>query len=160
MHEKFPRQMYLLLLLNANDASPIKHKLRLQKLMFLLQKEIIEERGLQPSLEKYNFDAYNYGPFSDDLIDDIEFLKDLNLIEVSSENNTEVYRITEKGKKFLRNFLSKIPESQLKLIKPFINELEKLKRKWNNVPLNKLLRYVYEKYPEYTEKSLIKHLLY
>jgi len=151
-----PRQLYLLLLL---DGDPVKQRLRLQKLMFLLQKEIVERKGLQASTEEYDFTAYNYGPFSDELIDDIEFLKDLELIDVIKENDVELYKITEKGRKFLADFLQKAPSSSKKLLQTVKREIENLKKKWNKEPLKKLLRYVYEYYPEYTEKSLIRHLL-
>lgn len=156
MRGSVPRQLYLLLLL---DGDPVKQRLRLQKLMFLLQKEIIERKGLQASTEEYDFTAYNYGPFSDELMDDVEFLKDLGLIDVIKENDVELYKITEKGERFLADFLKKAPDPLKKLFQSIKHEVEKLKKKWNKEPLKKLLRYVYEYYPEYTEKSLIRHLL-
>ena len=156
MRGGIPRQLYILLLLNEGS---VREKLRLQKLMFLLQKEIVERKGLKISIDQYDFTAYNYGPFSDELIDDVEFLKDLGLINVKKENDIEIYEITKKGRKFLADLSKRIPNFTKNLLQSIEREIENLRRKWDKEPLKKLLRYVYENYPEYTEKSLIKHLL-
>ena len=152
-----PRAAYALLLLGACEGKPIIHKLRLQKLIFLLQKEIIEPGLLSIIQGSYDFRPYNYGPFSEEVIDDIEFLKDLGLVEVAEKNGSEVYKLTNKGKQLFEKILSTF-KNDAQFRKAF-EKITELKKRWVKEELEKLLKYVYERYPEYTEKSMIKHLL-
>lgn len=141
------------MILASSKGEPVKGNLRLQKLVFLLEKEIIEKKGYMLSNELYEFRPYNYGPYSEDVLDDVELLKDLGLITTGT-NEKEFYKITNKGIEVLNRLIEKNPN-----LKNIMSEIENLKKRWNNVPLKKLLQYVYRKYPEYTEKSLIKHLI-
>ena len=61
---------YLLLLLYINDKEPIKGSVRLMKMMFLFNEQIapaLKKKGLD-SEKLPDFIAYNYGPFSKDLL--------------------------------------------------------------------------------------------
>ena len=69
-------------------------------------------------------------------------------------DNKEVYEITTNG----RQLVNKLLEENATL-KNLMKDIEQLKKKWNATPLIKLLRYVYMKYPEYAEKSMIKHMI-
>ncbi|MFV2044596.1 MAG: hypothetical protein ACC700_15350 [Anaerolineales bacterium] len=65
----------------GKQGEPIKGFTRLQKLFFLLWKEAGFDR-LVPELRE--FEAYNYGPFSNSLYDDIEFAKSLGPVPPSN----------------------------------------------------------------------------
>src|SRR5258706_9725882 len=67
----------LLLLLVGTDPSGIGGTTRLQKLLFLLERE----EGLTPSENGFEFEPYKAGPYSPRLYDDLEFLENLGYLE-------------------------------------------------------------------------------
>ena len=134
---------FILLLLDADNQKPIEGNLFIQKEMFLIVKEVCTE--LENEL---NFKAYNYGPYSQQLVNLLEELEENSLIEIDRFDDNNEYKITDRGRQELKN-------------KTFSDEI---KRKINNLKVgsNKLgykglLRYVYFTYPEYTENSKIKN---
>lgn len=174
---------YLLLLLYINDKEPIKGSVRLTKMMFLFNEQIapaLKKEGLD-SEKLPEFIAYNYGPFSKDLYEQVDFftgigfmqIRDLNETEemsrvdnivekefvdecyedeeeTKSENSYREYRITEIGSGFVENeLLEKLIPSQLELLRQY-------KKKITEMTMKQLLHYVYTRYPQYAEKSLIK----
>lgn len=71
---------------------------------------------------------------------------------VFSDEKTEVFKLTEKGKKKAKEIWDRLPkEEQEKIIA--------VKKKFNTMNLKQFLRYVYRKYPEYTTASEIKEYL-
>lgn len=174
---------YLLLLLYLNDKEPIKGAVKLTKMMFLFEKQIapaLKERGLE-SDKLPEFFAYNYGPFSKDIYQQLDLFKSINFIEVEDmysdeelscadnmienefvdecyegdielkiENNYWIYKIADKGSGFVESELLPNIKEEHRIL------LEQFKRKITDMPIRKLLYYVYTKYPEYTDKSLIK----
>jgi len=147
-----PRAVYILLLLYANKSAPVREQLKLEKLVFLFEQQL-KTKGLHIASESYNFRPYHYGPFSEDVLDDVYFLKDLGMVNVDEDEEKFQVSITEKGKEFLERMIQRnaIPKSILK-------EAETLKGRWNEKDTRLLLKYVYENYREYTEKSLIREL--
>jgi uncharacterized phage-associated protein len=165
----------LLLLLYANECEDIKGITRLEKLMYLLLKEGGFEEELKDDI---HFEAYDFGPFSPEVYDVLEALKEKKIIQsrsekydtfgevfdellyreleenppiISSERTMEVYSLTEdKGMRLIQvlNERGKITEEDLK-------KVEQIKSKYNGLKLNDLLKYVYETYPESTKKSKI-----
>lgn len=84
MQPPIGRRNLLLLLLGLDaDPSGLGGITRLQKLLFLLERE----EGLTPAEAGYEFEAYKAGPYSPELYDDLEFLENLGLLkaEVTSE---------------------------------------------------------------------------
>ena len=175
---------YLLLLLYINDKEPIKGSVRLTKMMFLFNEQIapaLKSKGLD-SEKLPDFIPYNYGPFSKDLYEQVDFftgigfmqVRDLNETEemsgvdnivekefvdecyededeTKSENSSREYRITDTGSGFVENeLLEKVTSPQLEL-------LQQYKKKITEMTLKQLLHYVYTRYPQYAEKSLIKN---
>ena len=70
---------YLLLLLALDDKKPIVGAIRLMKMMFLFDKEIapvITKKGA-PMDVRPDFMAYDFGPFSKDIYEQIEFFETL-----------------------------------------------------------------------------------
>ena len=175
---------YLLLLLYINDKEPIKGSVRLTKMMFLFNEQIapaLKSKGLD-SEKLPDFIPYNYGPFSKDLYEQVDFftgigfmqVRDLNETEEMSgvdnivekefvdecyededetkaENSYREYCITDIGSSFVENELLE------KVTFPQLNLLQQYKKKITEMTLKQLLHYVYTRYPQYAEKSLIKN---
>jgi uncharacterized protein YwgA len=177
--------MLLVLLYSSGGKSdfndPVSGRTRLMKLLFLLQNEYNLHKKLGID-EEYGFEAYNYGPFSKDVYDDVEFLENVGLIKTSTKglagpadqneemkvvNNLsvdyglerpdvgyeeEVFELTKKGISFVEEQL--LPSLPNSLYK----EIIKTKERFSDLPLSSLLRYVYKKYPEAAEKTKLEHL--
>lgn len=162
------------------EAAGVDGITRLEKLLFLSEKEgglSVGEGG------RYKFVAFRMGPWSSDVYDEIDFLESLGLVEsrtirhsdpsdrahddellssaildkydtssTNPEDHSEHYRLTDKGRKKALEIWENLPaEEKQKLIK--------IKQKFNSMNLRQLLRYVYQKYPEYTSESEIKDYL-
>lgn len=139
-----------LALLSAVDGSEVQGKTRLQKLVFLAQNGGLEDDPIpdEEGFEAFDFDPYNYGPFSKELAQAVDDLADEGLIEkstasTSSGNSREDYRIEPEGEQALDDAT---PEEQERL-------LWSVKRLYNDTPLFKLLNEVYDDYPDYAENS-------
>ena len=166
---------YLLLLLFLNNKQPILGAIRLTKMMFLFEKEIapiLKSKGLD-SENLPGFIAYNYGPFSKDVYEQIELFKGIKFIQVSNikaeEEMAEVddleeapftdemsnygYSLNNDGKYYKYQILSTgerfVNERILPDITPDqIRILSDFKRKITSLTPKQILKYVYLKYPE------------
>ena len=153
----------------AEYGEPIKDRTRLVKLAFLL----VNEGGFKEFESDFAFEAYDFGPWSGDLFDGIESLQQLEMLTVKKEepespedlpferetvreldenvesNKVVVYQLTKKGMEIAqRLFQSLTPEQQ--------KQLEKMKDRFNSMPLRDLLVYVHTRYPESITKSKIR----
>lgn len=165
--------------LSLKECEEIKGRTRLQKMIFLFEKEIWKKFKSDQSISEDilpEFQAYDFGPFSKQVYDDLEFLINHKLVDVSSGNDEdnissaelrfflediprdesskavseESFTLTNLGKKFVvSGGAGKLTTNQKKVLSDF-------KCKVNSVPLNVLLEYVYTKYPAMTVKSKIK----
>jgi len=178
------RKDVLLLLLYLPGAKgeigePISGRTRLMKIMYLLEKEQIIKKDLGIS-KGYSFEAYHYGPFSKQVYEDVDFLRNVELIESSSggdlseveqveegriieeltlgeegyEYDTvfteEVFQLTDRGQQFVENNL-------LQSLKPDAKDrIIEMKKDLGSLSLSSLLKYVYSKFPADAEKSLLK----
>lgn len=139
----------LLLLLYVNNREAIVGTTRFQKLVFLLQ-ERIEDLN-----KKYEFEAYDYGPYSTTLHNAIDELVDDGLVteiteETASGNEKRIYRITEKGVQYLSDeFSADDVDKRMK------QKIHKIKSRYNHIPLLELLDRIYEQYPDYASNSKI-----
>jgi hypothetical protein len=162
----------LLLLLAMSDRS--KQRLasitRIEKLMFLLQKETVFSGKVH---EKFDFKPWKFGPFSKEIYEDLDLLVSLDLVDVEERelanyvDYTEqdeligsepgepvverVFSLTDRGKKVAEKLRKLISEKDWQ-------EIDGLKRRFESVPLTRLIQYVYHKYPETTGKSVLEHL--
>lgn len=132
--------MKLLLLIKL--AEKIEGKTKLQKMVFLGK----EEEGVDLGFE---FIKYNYGPYSFELTQALDSLQTIELIEVTTEssnitdsngfvNKKIIYQITDKGKN--------LADLESEKFKEVIEKIKLLVQKWNNVPRDKIVEYVYSKY--------------
>lgn len=169
----------ILLLLGA-DTSDSRQRFRcdgitrLEKLLFLLEQETQFTRDIA---EPFTFEAYYYGPYSRDVYSAVDVLKALRLLEerqidvgsgldVGEESEAfdardinqdgpfieRQLQLTEDGKAVAQVLSTRVsPEGK--------NALTEVKDRFGAMPLRQLLRYVYSRYPEYAEKSVIKNTL-
>lgn len=161
---------------------PIKGRTRITKMFFLFEKEILKHFENFSITNMPEFFAYNYGPFSKDLLDDMGFFSAIGYIkeEILDEEMSEpereeycfdinddigygesaictldpqlevCYYLTLEGIKFTKNnVIGQFNKEQIEILSEFKNRI-------NALPLDAILEYVYNKYPESTEKSKIK----
>ena len=80
MSNKLNAADYLLFLLDTDERTPINGAIRLMKMMFLFNQEImpvISKKGANVG-ELPQFFAYDFGPFSKDIYEQIEFFENLD----------------------------------------------------------------------------------
>ena len=144
------------------------------KLLFLLEEETDFSKEIA---EPFAFEPYHYGPYSAEVYSAVDFLKAMRLLEerqieigsgldVSEEaeafdapdlNQADQYverqlRLTEDGKAVAKVLSTRVsPEGK--------KALTEIKNRYGAMPLTQLLRYVYSRYPRFTEKSRIKHAM-
>jgi len=154
----------------GKEAETIRDTMRLVKLLFLL----VREGSFQKFEKEFGFEAHDYGPWGGQIYDNIEALKQINLLATSedvpqepeegvadfqvlvqtseipvSQDKVSIYCLTEKGKKVSKQVYDKLSTSERE-------NIENIKKKFNGIPLPRLLEYVYSKYPDVTVKSKIK----
>ncbi len=167
---------------NKIIAEPIPGRTRLMKMIYLFKKEVWKQFELDKVIDQSalpDFRAYDYGPFSDNVYADLEFLRDIDFIRVkalsddeASEEEAESYRywqinanvdpdptssyndeefsLTDLGREFVEEtFRDKLTKQRWEI-------LDEFKRRCTETSLKALLKYVYTKYPEDAEKSKIK----
>lgn len=140
------KKLLPLSLLSAADETAIEGITRFQKLVFLAQREELDE-------EPYPFNAGKYGPFSKMLYDDIDRLVQENFIDQSIQNTSsgdnekQVYKLTEKGKTVVKN--GPVDDEKYLTSEQFKSFVEQ----YNDMELWNLLEYVYETYPKMAENS-------
>ena len=162
MKQKLNNDMILLLILYADNQSKIIGRTRLQKLVFLYEKEFPYKLHQDRPSGLFNYFAYDYGPFSKDLYKHIKNLKALDMTLVENEKELDQYADTidrETEYSITQDGIECVVEELIQ--KGRIDEFEmeamdKFKRDYNDMELNKLVKFVYEKYPEYTKNSKIK----
>ncbi len=164
------------------EATPIEGITRLEKLLFLLKTEegflstpseatfnfipfkmgpwssevydevdFLESLGLigKESKEKQSpADAAH----DDELFDDLVLDKYQKQSSINADEDVEIFRLTEKGKKKAKEIWDCLDNKEKEKI-IFI------KYKFNTMNLKQFLRYVYQKHPEYTTASEIKDYL-
>ena len=126
-------QAKILLLLNIIEE--VVGRVNFQKIVYLLQRN--------QKLFNYDFKWWYHGPYSTDLISDIDTLVMSNLVEedIKQENNKEIYRyrLSSKGKEILDEILGE--DTQLRsLLKPFEEGEKQIKK----IGFSDLVKYVYE----------------
>lgn len=120
--------------LGALHSSPLRSKIKVQKLLFLISNVFKEYKDL------LEFEPHLFGPYSET----VEYvLGDLIKLGLVAQERSK-YRLTEKGKKLY---------SQLKPKKELINVIEDFKEFLNDLPDNEILAFVYTTYPNYISES-------
>ena len=140
----------ILLLLRLLDK-PVNGKVVMQKEIFLLYNEIKDKLIVVDP----HFVKHRYGMFSYKIATLPDLLEHAGLINVSNKRSMKrtKYALTEKGKKVADEVLKRI--SKL-LGEKEIERLKELRKGWDQLGHDGILRYVYQRFPEYREQSELK----
>lgn len=147
------KRLLPLSLLYEADNHQIQGRTRMQKLVFLTQQRLGEE-DLQP----YRYIAYDYGPFSKDLLDALEEYDERGLIDRRTERTWDgsekyIYQLTFEGR---QNFKQNLEESEdCERIERIRTTAGEVVGDFNKMSISKLLDYVYDEYPAYAENSVL-----
>lgn len=131
-------KQYMLFLLAALNEKPIKNKINLMEMLFFISLNI-------PQLEQeFNFEADNYGPSSDVVNRNLEYLiKDAFLTE-----DKQGYKLYKLGKEYLN--LHEFDNIDLELI-------EDMKKLFDGLNSEEVCALTYFTFPETTTESLIRN---
>jgi len=140
---------------------------RLEKLVFLLERETSAAEWLAEDAE---FKAYNFGPFSAKVYQAVDMLSAADIIEDSATASksledgwerahvigspsdpyvTRDFVLTDRGWRYYSVLLSVLPNEAL-------DELVEFKERFAALPLRQLVRYVYQRYEDFTTRSVIR----
>jgi hypothetical protein len=140
---------------------------RLEKLIFLLERETPAAKW---STERADFRSHKFGPFSAKIYRAVDTLAAYGLLVDSAKEaqspedrweainvlGTEVdaftqrtFKLTGRGMRYYEVLVSLLPAEAEGVLTAF-------KDRFASLPLRQLVRYVYERYPEYTDKSEIR----
>ena len=150
----------------------IKGITRMEKMMYLL----LKEGGFEDILSKeVTFEAYDFGPYSPEIYDLLESLKEMGIVNVQEEKTSnikdtidiyyaeaeglieetiggtmKIYSLSEnRGLRIAKMIREK------RLTPEELKRIEDIKAKYNGMKIDDLLRYVYKTYPDSVKKSKI-----
>ena len=165
--------------LTENINEPIVGRTKITKTIFLFEKEVYPSFKKDIEVSVPDFKPYNYGPFSNELFEDLNFLLSIGLIESSDtlipvsnadrfESKIDInddwtdasffldvpdveqsYTLSKQGIKYVEEKVWICLSDEQRRV------LQKFKKQINSISLDSLLNYVYTKYPDSAEKSLI-----
>ena len=140
---------------------------RLEKLVFLIEKE----RKPAWLTEHADFVSHNFGPFSAKIYTAVDTLTAAGLVQdsgslaestedaweteyVIGEQPSDPYatrnfELTELGRRYYDALIRDLPPD-------VPGELQEFKARFAGLPLRQLIRYVYERHPDFTDKSIIR----
>ena len=148
------RKLLPLALMYANDGEPIEGRTRLQKMVFLMQKEL-EQRGQSGAVEtEYDFIPYDYGPFSKELYDDLDAMIDQEFVDDTEEPLRSgkvkyIYEIEGDGEDLVDSEAETWEDADA-----IMQLAQEIKEDYNDMLLSELIEYVYSEYPDYAERSV------
>lgn len=146
------KRLLPLSLLYEADGHQVQGRTRMQKLVFLTQQRLGDD------FRPYRYIAYDYGPFSKDLLDALEKYDEEGLVERRTERTWDgsekyIYQLTAKGKKsFEQNLQESEDREEIERIRATSEEVV---AEFNKMSISKLLDYVYDAYPDYAENSVL-----
>lgn len=140
---------------------------RLEKLVFLLEKETPARSWIT---ELADFRSDKFGPFSAKIYKAAEtlwaydLLKDSAMLAKNTEDRweevnivgdelmpytTRTFELTERGLRYYAALVKELPAEAEEILTAF-------KDRFAGLPLRQLVRYVYERYPDFTDRSEIR----
>ena len=148
-----PIESILLLLLYARKDKPIINRTVLYKELFLTYMEVLPKYSELVSFVVPHFIPYKYGPYSENIGEVLLNLLSAGYIDVRgrAKGRHELFLMTEAGKRYVETLVKKYPE-----LSRVLNELSEMRIAWDELGRDGILKYVYQNYPEYTTKSLVK----
>lgn len=138
-------QDLLLAVVGNSDGQMVEGRTRFMKLIFLLEEEA-EELNVD-----YDFCPHEHGPFSKEVLDDLEALESKGLVDINktstrSGNVKYNLKLTERGEKEFKRLSAEMEEEERSDIMDIIDD-------YGDMPIFVLLDYVYDEYPEASNKS-------
>lgn len=130
---------HILMLIEADDE-PVRGKTQFMNQMFLICKEVC------PELEG-SFFPYQFGPYSNKIAKEFNWLKQNEFIEMRKEGNLLIFLLTEKGRLELNQSLISIFDTAMIDIKK--SQITRIKRTTHDLGLKKTREYLESVYPEY-----------
>jgi len=176
----------LLLFLYVDNGVPIIGRTRLQKMAYVFEQELKKKFGFDKSATEnknlsFNFEAYNYGPFSKEVFDLMEFFVNIEAVTVNYSikdieeavdsiddqiiSNDDMQGMVEDDESQPGDPIYKITDKGVRFVSEKLlgmlnteqlKAITDLKVAFNRYSLNQILKYVYSKYPDMTKNSLIK----
>ncbi len=136
---------WIIAIFSANNCSPIKGKMLLTKLVFLLVHEI------EPKIAKdFDFFPYQYGPYSTELAKRVNRLLDVGWLVSNKKGSSWEFTLSDSGKELADDFIADLDITEDK-----INKINELKAENIKLPMKKLLKRIYNEYPEFGIDSRI-----
>lgn len=160
----------ILMLLASSTSRSSEQRLdgitRLEKLLFLADKETdIRERVSDP----FNFEPYDFGPYSKAVYEAVELLEQAGLVREDRAYQGQALDSFEEAQAITpdefegverRFWLTEDGRSVARLLSAVhpdvARDIAKVKAQYGDMPLRRLIRYVYSKYPKYAEASKIR----
>jgi len=160
-HKLKTKQFLPLALLAASDGE-IRGKTRFQKLTFLAEQELTEY-----DIDPHDFVAYDYGPFSKDLMEDVEKLESEGLVTINVRqtfggDDRYDYRLTEHGRETYEENdpdddweTGETPADGTERFACIDTIARNVVRQFGEMPLSNLIDHVYTEYPDYAKNSVL-----
>ena len=131
-----------LILLAFNDMQVIYGKTFIQKLFYIIKRQI-------KGLDIFEYYPYNYGPFSKELNQAINDLIEEGYIQEKRKGKYFLYQITDDGMKAAKK------QKTIRSVEK--NNVLKICQHVKKFTPREILEYVYKKYPQTTIRSLLKN---
>ena len=119
---------------------PVGGKTRLVKELFILEKGYNVRTG-------YEFAPYYFGPFCPEIYRDLSSLETGGLISTTESIAGSEISLTPAGVALAGQLAKKLEAT-------VIHRMISCKERYNNMPLDNLVGYVYNQWPKFTDKSL------
>lgn len=163
-----PVDLVLIILANGSRQDVFHGVTRLEKLTFLASQEL----GERTDITAPQFVPFKFGPFSAEVYDALETLQSMRLVETGDPDVTEAreiqgfaadagdpdltrpdepraFHVTERGRNVATKLLAQLDAAaQTRLIA--------LIARYASMPLDQLLKHVYQYYPDFTTMSVIR----
>jgi len=148
---RWDREKWIVLGLHA--IGEIRGRTRFMKLLFLQKTESNMIKG-----DFYKFKPGDFGPLSIQFYKDIDELEHDRLVDVklynyriadSREGTLWIHRLTPKGEGVAERILKKSPSGTEK-------KIQRMLKRFNDMSLLELLKYVYSRHPEYATRSILE----
>lgn len=141
-----PEQATLLGILNHAET-PLNTKQRLQKYVFLLDEDLGDKYSL------YTWNPYEYGPYSEQLEQDIEDLDDKGFVSIKTQqtlggDTRYNYRLTRNGRDALEDVLGLGDD-----FSEMMEHVEHLIAEHGDTPISNIICTVLADYPEYRNNA-------
>lgn len=136
MIDQNPSKQYMIFLFDSMNKKPIKNKINIMKMLFFISLNV-------PPLEyEFNFEADNYGPSSDVVERNLEFLQQEDFLK----RNDKGYQLSKLGKEYLSSRDFDDVDFQL---------IEDMKSLFDGLSSDEVCALTYFTFPETTSESII-----